>query len=55
MRTGSGGPKTASREENGDDVKEMICSQEEPGTLLPPRRIGNQFDVSPLVCRMIKD
>ena len=56
MRTGSGGPKTASREENGDDVKEMICSQGEPRTLLPPQKIGNQFDGSPLsVCRMIKD
>ena len=56
MRTGSKGPKTASMEENGDDVKEMISSQGELRTLLPPQIIGNQFDGSPLsVCRMIKD
>ena len=55
-RPGSGRPKTATTEENEDDVEEMICSQEEPGTHVPPRKIAHQLEVSHTsVRRMIKN
>ena len=55
-RPGSGRPNTATTEENEDDVEDIICSQEEPGTNIPPWKIGNQLDVShSSVCRMIKN
>ncbi|XP_066927411.1 uncharacterized protein [Clytia hemisphaerica] len=46
-RPGSGRPITATTEENGDLVEEMICSQEEvPGTHISPQEIAPMIGIS---------
>ena len=45
-RTGSGRPVTATTQENGDLVEELICSQEEPGTHKSPQEIGPLIGIS---------
>ena len=45
-RPGSGRPAEASVDDNVEQVEEMICSQEEPGTHVHPRQIARELDVS---------
>ena len=52
-KTGSGRPKTATTEENADEVEEMICSQEEPGTHVHPRDIAAEIGISHTSVRRI--
>ena len=45
-KAGSGRPTHASSTENIEDVEEMICSQEEPGTHVHPREIARELEIS---------
>ena len=46
-KKGSGRPVTATTEENGDLVEELICSQEEhPGTHSSARKIAPEISIS---------
>ena len=45
-KEGSGRPVTATTEENGDLVEQLICSQEEPGTHKSPQEIAPLIGIS---------
>ena len=54
-RKGSGRPRSATTDQNIDEVEEMICSQEEPGTHTHPNNIAKSLNVSDAsIRRMIK-
>jgi len=43
---GSGRERTATTEENGDVVEELVCSQEDaPGPHISPRNIASQLTI----------
>jgi hypothetical protein len=44
-KPGSGRPRRATAEVI-EEVEELICSQEEPGTHVPPRTIAPELDIS---------
>ena len=45
-KEGSGRPVTATTEENGDLVEQLVCSQEEPGTHKSPQEIAPLIGIS---------
>ena len=46
IKAASGRPVTATTEENGDLVEELVCSQEEPGTNKSPWEVAPMIGIS---------